>query len=386
MADESYSIVFSGQVMPGHAEATVRDAMAKQFKLPPEQVERLFSGRRAILKKGLDAAGAAKFESALNRIGAAVTVVIGDDTTDAPGPPAPASSPAPSAAPPPMAPDLGGPAAGPAPPPPPPPDGAHELHVDDPGDPYRPPSAALLDEPMGSDEVHPPRNVGAGRGASWITEGWGYFKHTPGVWIGIFVVFAVIFMASNAIPFLNIILSLALTVVSPVFFGGIMVGADKQRRGDAVDVSDLFSAFNTHLGPLSAVGGIYLGGWIVLSAVIFGVGFALMGSMAGLGANEETMVVGGIIFGLVVIALGTPLLMLIWFAPALIVLHDMPVGEALKASFMGCLKNVLPFVVYGFIAFVLMLLTLPTFFLGWLVLGPVLLLSIYTSYRDVFID
>lgn len=38
-----------------------------------------------------------------------------------------------------------------------------------------------------------------------------------------------------------------------------------------------------------------------------------------------------------------PFMMAIWFAPALIAINDVPVIEAMKLSFKGCLKNMVPF-------------------------------------------
>jgi uncharacterized membrane protein len=56
----------------------------------------------------------------------------------------------------------------------------------------------------------------------------------------------------------------------------------------------------------------------------------------------------------------------------------------MKASFTGCLRNIVPFLVYGVIGFVLMVLASVPVLLGWLVLGPVMVASIYTAYRDIY--
>jgi uncharacterized membrane protein len=82
-----------------------------------------------------------------------------------------------------------------------------------------------------------------------------------------------------------------------------------------------------------------------------------------------------------------PLIMLFWFAPALIVLHDdVGIIEAMKLSFLGCLKNMLPFLIYGIVGFILMMLATLPLALGWLVLGPVLFGTIYASYKDIFLE
>jgi uncharacterized membrane protein len=74
-----------------------------------------------------------------------------------------------------------------------------------------------------------------------------------------------------------------------------------------------------------------------------------------------------------------------WFAPALVFFNNMSPVEALKASFNACLKNTLPFLVYGLMVMVLLFFAALPVGLGFLVLIPVLAGSIYVSYRDIFV-
>jgi uncharacterized membrane protein len=89
---------------------------------------------------------------------------------------------------------------------------------------------------------------------------------------------------------------------------------------------------------------------------------------------------------LVAVALMIPAAMAIWFAPALVVLNDFGVGDALKASFAACLKNFVPFLVYGLVFVGLAVVASIPLMLGWLALGPVVAASVYTAYRDIFYD
>jgi uncharacterized membrane protein len=56
----------------------------------------------------------------------------------------------------------------------------------------------------------------------------------------------------------------------------------------------------------------------------------------------------------------------------------------MKMSFSGCLKNILPFLLYGIIAMVLFILATIPIGLGLLVVVPMLTASIYTGYRDIY--
>src|SRR5437660_21256 len=80
------------------------------------------------------------------------------------------------------------------------------------------------------------------------------------------------------------------------------------------------------------------------------------------------------------------LIMAIWFAPALVMLGELSPGAAMKASFHGCLQNVIPFLVYGAVGIVLAVIATIPFGLGWFVLGPVAIASVYASYCDIFED
>jgi uncharacterized membrane protein len=87
---------------------------------------------------------------------------------------------------------------------------------------------------------------------------------------------------------------------------------------------------------------------------------------------------------LVILALMIPLIMAYWFAPALAMLDGLGPIAAMKLSFVGCVKNVLPFLIYGLIALVLIVVGMIPFLLGLLVVSPLLIASLYVSYREIF--
>lgn len=87
---------------------------------------------------------------------------------------------------------------------------------------------------------------------------------------------------------------------------------------------------------------------------------------------------------LVAMLLGVPLAMAMFFAPSLVALDQIPVFKAFGLSFSGCLKNILPFLIYGLVAMVLVILGSLPLMLGLLVVVPLLSIAIYTAYRDIF--
>jgi uncharacterized membrane protein len=89
---------------------------------------------------------------------------------------------------------------------------------------------------------------------------------------------------------------------------------------------------------------------------------------------------------LVMLALTIPLYMAIWFAPALVVFHDVKPIAAMRASFSACMVNFIPFLVYGVVTFVIAIIATIPLGLGWLAFMPVLWASEYAGYRDIYIE
>ena len=87
---------------------------------------------------------------------------------------------------------------------------------------------------------------------------------------------------------------------------------------------------------------------------------------------------------LLALLLGVPLGMAMFFAPALVALDGVPVMRSFKLSFMGCLRNILPFLVFGVVALVMLMVGALPFLLGWLLVLPILTIAIYTAYRDIY--
>jgi hypothetical protein len=254
------------------------------------------------------------------------------------------------------------------------------------------------------------RKVSAGRGATWIAQGYSLFKRSPGVWIGIAAISIIGSIVLSVIP----LGGLALNLLTPVLMAGMMLGCRALERGEPLEVAHLFAGFKQNVGQLVLVGLLYMLGMLVIligSAVVGGLGaFAVLA-----GGGQEA---GAEMYALIAIAalagvgLSLPLVMAIWFAPALVIFDGLDAVPAMKKSFFGCLINLVPFLVYGALAFLLalpaslpmtlvgaMLVTLsfetwPLTFkaalvalpltLGWLVLWPMVIASLYKSYQDIF--
>ncbi len=231
-----------------------------------------------------------------------------------------------------------------------------------------------------------PRSVDAGRGISWWSEAWGLFTKNAGMWIVLALILIVIVVVLNFIPFVG---SLAASLLAPVFAGSWLVAARKVETGGALEVGDLFAGFKDKLTPLLVLGALMLVATLVIVAIAGALGFgALMGMMVG-GADRSASGMmaamgAGMLALLVAMTLGLLVAMAIWFAPALVVFRNAAPVDALKASFSASLKNIVPFLLYGVIYIIAAIVASIPFGLGWIVLLPVLLLTVYVSSKDVF--
>lgn len=228
-----------------------------------------------------------------------------------------------------------------------------------------------------------PQSHSIGAGWTWITEGFELFKKSPGMWMVIFVVYVVGYIAVSFVPFAG---SMALGLVGYVFMAGLMLGCREQDEGGGLRFDHLFAGFSDNLGQLILVGVLYMAG--AAFAMILGVvasGGGLLSLMSGDPAAVEAMGGQAALVGmLVIMILILPVVMAGWFAPALVGLHALSAVEAMKLSFSGCLKNMLPFLLYGAALTGLYIVALIPFGLGFLVVGPVQIASIYAGYRSIF--
>ena len=245
---------------------------------------------------------------------------------------------------------------------------------------------------MPTDEVKlvlPSKSLSIGAGMSWISEGWRLFVKAPLMWIvGILIIF-VLAIVANFIPIIG---GLAFQVLNPVFAAGFVVAARSLERGGEFELDHLFAGFKKPFVNLLIVGLLLLGGWIVImliGAAVMGFG-VIMAFMTGNSENMAPALAGSAMTfalgGLIILALMVPLMMAYWFAPALVVMHDMAPVASMKESFFGCLKNFFAFVIYGLLMGLLLIVALIPFGLGMLVWVPLAITSTYAAYRQIYTE
>lgn len=249
--------------------------------------------------------------------------------------------------------------------------------------PYAAPKAAVADAitPVQGNFVPGGRAVPAGHGWLWIVEGWSIFKRQPWMWIGMLVIIFLIIVAIALIPLLG---SLLLSLAWPIYSAGFAYCGREAEAGREIELGHLFVGFRERFGTLVAVGAIYLlASFAVMLVVALFMGVSVFVFFGGT-PDPSMAPLTVVLIALIAMALLLPLVMTIWFAPPLVLFQSYGALQSMRESFFACLKNILPFLVYGVIGLALFIVAAIPLLLGWLVLFPVMAASFYTCYRDVF--
>jgi hypothetical protein len=232
------------------------------------------------------------------------------------------------------------------------------------------------------------QTVGFNRGYAWIAEAFPYFTRNPLGWIAAIVVLFIISMVVGIIPLGGILIN----IFYPVIIGGYMLGCIAHKSGQSFEFQHIFAGFKQpYFNRLVLLGVFYT---IATFIVIILAGILAFFMLGGLDFFQQietaqiedisALLPNLILVALVSITLLTPCIMALWFAPVIIVDSEETTLTAMLMSFNACLKNILPFTLYGLILLILAVIAAIPFMLGYLILIPVLSASVYVSYLDCF--
>jgi uncharacterized membrane protein len=259
------------------------------------------------------------------------------------------------------------------------------MQANEPGPPLPGPAA---NDPGPAKLVMPGRTVRAGAGVDWVGDGWRLFRKASLMWIVFLVLFLLVHVGLSMVPWVGTWIG---SVVSPILMGGIALGCRSLETGGDLELEHLLAGFRRNTGILFAIGVVYalceLALLVVFGAIV-GPSFVwavIQGDQAAVvDAFDDPLRLA--LGGLVVMALAIPLMAAYWFAPALAMLHDVPAIPAMKESLLACLRNFMPMLVYGLVMLALALLAVLPLGLGLIVWAPLMVATVYTSYRSVFTE
>ena len=240
------------------------------------------------------------------------------------------------------------------------------------------------------------RTVTASRGWHWIKQGVALFQKSPLQWL-LFV--SLLFVAIKVlllIPLFGLVVMLAL----PVLLVGMMEGCRALDLGKPLAFGYLLSGFVRNTASLLTIGGISLAGNLLVLLVIQTIGGEAIDAMFKFTAQQKVTpenvheireVASKATLSLLIgWALSIPLMLALWFAPALVYFNNLKPARAMLYSLAACWRNLSAFLVYGVVIFAALMLVTPiamamrTLDLGVWLLAPVVIPSIYAAYKDIF--
>ncbi|MDO4700583.1 MAG: BPSS1780 family membrane protein [Moraxella sp.] len=226
--------------------------------------------------------------------------------------------------------------------------------------------------------LHEPNYLPASSGIEWIKHAWRIFLLRPLFWVGMGLCYIAILMVASWIPILNILSAL----LNIFLLAGMAYMAHLTDMGNEANIGDLFVGFKQNTLQLTI---LFLLTMVCIAVIVVPV--AVVVRVIGIGIDDigslSLLVVGFVVLSVLLIAI--PLAMAMFFAPILVLLHDLYAIEAMKLSFKACARNMLPFLVYAVVIALINVVAAIPLGLGYFVAFPLALLAIYASYQQILL-
>lgn len=235
--------------------------------------------------------------------------------------------------------------------------------------------------PPGSPPPLQVADVKASRGGAWIGEAFRIYRAKPLAWTGLVFGWLAITIGLSIVPMIG---WAAASMLQPVFFASFALIARKQLAGGRLEMGDLFLAFRGNVRALVGIGAIELLAFVV-AAVLFST--FVMPDVDGRVISRDEMVeqLRGKEWGVIAcFALVAAVRSALWFAPAVIAFHGVPTAHAVRWSIYAVLSNLGAMIVYAIALMGIMLLSLVTLYIGLVVAIPLMAISTFVGYREVF--
>ena len=228
-------------------------------------------------------------------------------------------------------------------------------------------------------------------------------RRTP--WLSLLLLYYLVLGIIDLVPYLGQVVA---PLLKPVLSVGFLAAAWSQERGGTPQLRQMFDGFRSNLWALMPLGVAFVVG---ITLAILGTALIddgkLVDALSGKSRIDDTLLADpevqlAMLFG---VLLSLPVLLALWFAPALVVFQDCGAPQALRTSLAAAWANWRPLTMYGLLVFfyggvlpgiftTLITLVAPAslaFGIAIVVLLPYLFLFVatlhisdYVSYRDIF--
>lgn len=235
-----------------------------------------------------------------------------------------------------------------------------------------------------------PVRVPIGYAWEWCKQGGRLFMAQPGMWIVINLLFIVVSIFAQLIPFLG---PIAFALFSPALMAGVLYCAREVDENRSIEAAHLFQVFQQKekLNPMLTLGGMYLLGQFVIVILMFVVMFAIAGpvfwqSLQGkqVDPSDAQMIGMTLVALLIFLVLFSVLIMAFVYAIPLVMFTATDPFVAMKSSMLACWRNMWPLFFAGVLYTIFVVIAMIPFMLGLLVIIPISFAAWYASFRDIY--
>jgi hypothetical protein len=229
--------------------------------------------------------------------------------------------------------------------------------------------------------------LNAASGWLWIKQGTYLFKKSPVLLAALSLIAIAAAIGISSIPAVGEPIS---AFLFPVIFSGLLWGCHALEHNEELELAHLFVGFQRNTQKLVMLGALnLLGNYLILGAMKVTGGGQLVDLMMSNSPDVDPAVIiqavsGAALAIIISIILSIVFIMATQFAPMLVTFNKLSPIAALKASLLGSWHNLVPLSVYGVMMMLFMIVATLPLMLGWFVLLPIMVTSLYAAYRGIF--
>jgi len=201
------------------------------------------------------------------------------------------------------------------------------------------------------------------------------FKRAPVVWCALGFITLAAELLLQLVPGVGVAAS---KVIVPVIECGMLLGAAAVDRGAPLEISYAMAAFRASASALAAI--------VVSALLVFGAEALVAYAIAGVNllspATEDTDLTTSTLGA--VFAVGTLVSLPVLFVPFAVLFESASFGRAFATSAHGFALNVLPLLLFGALALLLIVVGLLTFGVGLIAVFPLVSAASYAAWKDVY--
>jgi uncharacterized membrane protein len=226
-----------------------------------------------------------------------------------------------------------------------------------------------------ANDAQVPRAVPIAHAFAWYEQAMRLFKRAPFTWCALGFITVAAELGLQFVPGVGVAIA---KIVVPVIECGMIIGAVAVDRGAPLQMRMAIAAFGAAPGAIAAI--------VVAALLVFGAEAITAYGIAGvnlLDAGGDDPALDGTQLT-TIFAVGTLVSLPLSFVPFAALLDNASFARAFATSARGFMLNVMPMLVFGAMALVLVLVGLLSFGIGLIAIFPLLTAASYAAWKDIW--